>query len=126
LNNRIKGFFLNIYCKQECKAAGYADDISGFFWTLESIGLFFKEFEEWGIISGAVLNVNKTKILALNSCVSVYNNKKFINSLKILGIVFSSGGICESNLKTVIEKIEKSVIIWQCVNLSLIDRIIAC
>jgi hypothetical protein len=53
LNNRIKGYFLNIYFKQECKAAVYADDISGFLRTLESIGLFFREFEDWAIISGA-------------------------------------------------------------------------
>jgi hypothetical protein len=43
LNDRIKGHFLNMYNKQECKAAWYADDISGFLQTLESIGLFFNE-----------------------------------------------------------------------------------
>jgi hypothetical protein len=42
----LKDIFLNMYNKQECKAAGYADDISGFLKTLESIGLFFNEFEE--------------------------------------------------------------------------------
>ena len=126
LNDRIKGYFLNMYNKQECKAAGYADDISGFLQTLESIGLFFNEFEEWGSISGAILNVNKTKILALNSNYTVFNNIRFIETLKILGIEFNSRGISENNLENIIERIEKSVFIWSCVNMSVIDRIIAC
>jgi hypothetical protein len=81
LNDRIKGYFLNMYNKQECIAAGYADDISGFLQTLESIGLFFNEFEEWGAITGAILNVNKTKILALNSNYTDFNNIRFIEKL---------------------------------------------
>ena len=115
-----------MYNKQECKAAGYADDISGFLNTFESIGLFFNEFVKWGAISGAILNVNKTKILALNSNYTVFNNIRFIEKLKILGIEFNSRGISENNLENIIERIEKSVFIWSCVNMSVIDRIIAC
>ena len=114
---------LYIFCIEECKAGGYADDISGFLKTLESIGLFFNEFEEWGSISGAILNVNKTKILALNSNYTVFNNIRFIEKLKILGIEFNSRGISENNLENIIERIEKSVFIWSCVNMSVIDRI---
>jgi hypothetical protein len=48
-NEEIKGFVIS-------KAAGYADDISGFLKSINSISFFFQEFKEWGKISGAVLN----------------------------------------------------------------------
>jgi hypothetical protein len=40
-NEEIKGFVINIIKWYECKAAGYADDISGFLKSINSISFFF-------------------------------------------------------------------------------------
>ena len=120
----IEGFLLSTYTKREqCKAAGYADDISGFLKSLSSIYYFFQEFNEWGDISGAILNESKTKILALNSIYSEYKEIKFVKELKILGIDFNKQGIALITSNRVIEKANKSFNIWNGVQLNMLERI---
>ena len=43
----------------------YADDTGGIVENLNSIDCFFKEFNKWGYVSGASMNEDKTKILAI-------------------------------------------------------------
>jgi hypothetical protein len=51
----------------QVKATMYADDTGGIVENLNSIELFFKEFNKWGKVSGASMNEDKTRILAINS-----------------------------------------------------------
>ena len=81
-NNQIHGYVLNTTNRYECKTGGYADDIAGMLKSYECIEHFFDEFKEWGHVSGAILNVEKTKILALNSKYKEYNGIKFTDTLK--------------------------------------------
>jgi hypothetical protein len=53
--------------EKEVKASIYADDTDGILGTKESIDPFFDEFNNWGMISGASMNEDKTKILAIKS-----------------------------------------------------------
>jgi hypothetical protein len=64
---------------------------------------FFNEFKEWGRVSSAILNVEKTKILALNSKFREYNGIKFINTLKILGIEFNHKGVTRNNVDKILK-----------------------
>ena len=126
LNKDIKGLKFNIYNRFECKAVGYADDIAGTLIDYQSIGLFFQEFKDWGGISGAILNTNKTQILALNSNYTNYEGIQFINSLKILGIEFNRNGVSKNNIIKAIENLSKSVNIWKTVKTNMLERIVIC
>ena len=123
-NNLIKGMILNVNNKYEAKASGYADDIAGLLRDRASMREFFREFQEWGKVSAAILNVEKTKILALNSADSEFEGIKFIKELKILGVEFNEKGITNNNLKVVIEKIKKAVHIYDGVYLNTLERVI--
>ena len=123
-NNQIKGAILNTTKKYECKASGYADDIAGMLRDRTSMTEFFKEFQEWGKVSAAVLNVEKTKILAINSQDTEFEGIKFIKEMKILGIEFNEKGITDKNINIVIDKIKKALFIWDGVFLNTLERII--
>jgi hypothetical protein len=77
----------------QVKAMMYADDTGGIVENLNSIELFFKEFNKWGKVSGASMNEDKTRILAINSQFKSFRNINFVKDLKILGIIFYEKGI---------------------------------
>ena len=71
-NNNINNSEIN-----EIKATMYADDTGGIVRNLESIEYFFKEFNNWGKVSGASMNEDKTKILAINSSYKMHRGINF-------------------------------------------------
>ncbi len=85
---------------------------------------FFKEFKEWGNVSAAILNVEKTKTLALNSIHNEFEGIKFIKEMKILGIEFNNKGITNNNINKIIENIKKSISKWDGVYLNTFERVI--
>ena len=72
-NKQIIGYLVPATIPKTIKSTVYADDIGGLLRTLESIYEFFQEFKEWARISGASVNEDKTKILALNSVHKEFN-----------------------------------------------------
>ena len=98
--------------EKEVKSSIYADDTEGILRTKESIDPFFEEFKIWGEISGASMNEDKTKILAINSKVKEYRNIKFVDSLKLLGIVFDKNGVAKDNLENCLKKVENTLSLW--------------
>ena len=123
-NDRIKGVVLNTKNKYECKASGYADDIAGMLRDQSSMREFFKEFQKWGEVSAAILNVEKTKILAINSHDTEFEGIKFTKEMKILGIEFNDKGITKKNINIVIDKIKRALYIWNDVYLNTLEKII--
>ena len=85
---------------------------------------FFNEFNEWDQVSAAILNVEKTKILALNSLHKEFEGIKFIQEMKILRIEFNKEGITKNNINKAIENIKKSIAIWDGVYLNTLERVI--
>jgi hypothetical protein len=75
-NNNINNSEMN-----EIKATMCADDIGGIVRNLKSIDYFFKEFKNWGRVSGASMNEDKTKILAINSSYNRFRNINFAKEL---------------------------------------------
>jgi hypothetical protein len=73
---------------QEIKVSAYADEIVGYVIDKRSIKEFFSEFDEWGEISGARLNKDKTKIIKLGY-------ERCDIEMKVLGIIFDKNGISE-------------------------------
>ena len=108
---------------REIKASMYADDTAGFTVDLRSIDYLFDEFNQWGEISGASINEDKTKILAINSSVNEYKNIKFSKEIKILGIIFNKKGVDSINLINIKNKIENTLNIWNGIRFNLIDKI---
>jgi hypothetical protein len=109
--------------EKEVKSSIYADDTEGILRTKESIDPFFEEFKIWGEISGASMNEDKTKILAINSKVKEYRNIKFVDSLKLLGIVFDKNGVAKDNLENCFKKVENTLSLWNNIRFNLIDKI---
>jgi len=109
--------------EKEVKSSIYADDTEGILRTKESIDPFFEEFKIWGEISGASMNEDKTKILAINSKVKEYRNIKFVDSLKLLGIVFDKNGVAKDNLENCLKKVENTLSLWNNIRFNLIDKI---
>jgi hypothetical protein len=58
----------------EIKATMYADDTGGIVRNFESIDYFFKEFNNWGKVSGASMNEDK---IAINSSYNSFRNINF-------------------------------------------------
>jgi len=109
--------------EREVKSSIYADDTEGIFRNKESIDPFFNEFKSWGEISGASMNENKTKILAINSKEKKHKNIEFVDSLKLLGVIFDKNGIAKINLENCIKKIENTFRLWNNIRFNLIDKI---
>jgi hypothetical protein len=107
----------------EIKATMYADDTGGIVKNLESVGFFFEEFKKWGNVSGASMNEDKTKILAINSSFEKFRNINFVENLKILGIIFDKKGIASINLENCKKKIENVLNQWNGLRFNLIDKI---
>ena len=59
----------------------YADDTGGIVKNLESVGYFFEEFKKMGKVSGASMNEDNTKILAINSSYEIFWNINFVEIL---------------------------------------------
>jgi hypothetical protein len=116
LNNNINGYKIpamisnseenNNEIKDEMKSSIYADDTGGILRDDDSIEYFFDEFKDWGGISGASMNEDKTKILAINSEHKEYRNIKFVEELKLLGIIFNKTGVAKKNLENNIKQSE--------------------
>jgi hypothetical protein len=123
-NKQIKGAILNTTKKYECKASCYADDIAGMLRDQTSMSEFFKEFQKWDKGSAVVLNVEKTKILAINSQDTELEGIKFIKEMKILGIEFNEKGIKVKIINIVIDKIKKAIFKLDGVFLNTLKRII--
>ena len=113
-DNKIEG---------ELKSSIYDDDTEGILRSKDSIDPFFDEFKSWGEISGANMNEDKTKILAINSQFKKHRNIRFVDELKILGIIFDEFGVAKKNLKNCIEKIEITLKLWDNIRFNLIDKI---
>ena len=60
-------------------------------------------------ISGASINEEKTKILALNSNHTNYRGLSFVKKLKILGVIFDKQGVSKDNLDLCFKKISNTI-----------------
>jgi hypothetical protein len=125
-NEQIVGYTLNVTEKYENKVSGYADDLNGILTKFDSIKEFFKELNDWSSVSGAKINENKTQILAVNNYSEQYENIKFINSLKLLGIIFDRNGLSNENISKTVTKIEKGLCLWDLVKMNMLERIVVC
>ena len=125
LNKGIKGVRLNITKQIEIKSSAYADDVVGYVADNDSIEVYFNEFYKWGKVSGASINNKKTKIVSINSCY-LSDTYSVVDTVKILGIIFDSKGISNTNFIHMIDKLRASVFIWNSTNISLIERVVAC
>ena len=125
LNRKIEGYLIKVASSipLEIKSTAYADDNVGIHRSLNSLEFFFEEFKEWGKISGARINEDKTKILAISSNKTSYKDFKFVEKIKILGIIFNKNGFDKENLSTCLNKINTTFNIWTSIKLNMMERI---
>ena len=69
------------------------------------------------------MNEYKTKILAIDSPFDSHGQIKFVDSLKLLGIIFDKNGIAKVNLENCLKKIENTLNLWNSIRFNLIDKI---
>ena len=111
---------------KKVKLIAYADDISFFTNGGQELNEIFTEFERYGKISGATLNMAKTEILQIGN----HRPNKITNEyqvyikqqVKILGLIFSRQGYTETNYKNIIEKIRKKADWWKTRQVSLYGK----
>ena len=125
-NHKITGYRVNVLRSFIIKISAYADDMCGVLSNFESIEEMFSEMFEWSKVSGAKINSEKTKILAINSRYNAYDGVSFTNELKLLGIIYNMKGLSKTNLKSVKEKLDSSLQIWKGTSLNILERIIVC
>jgi hypothetical protein len=65
-NDNIKGYPISGNKNKTIKSRGFADDINTFIRDKDSVIFIIQEFDEWGKVSGAKINVDKFKTLHLN------------------------------------------------------------
>ena len=119
-NVKIKGYDIQSLVRVEIKVSAYADDVTGYTVDERSTKDFFQEFDEWGKMSGASINKEKTQIL------HVKKNERESEDVKILGVLFNNNGISQNNLNIVKNKITQSMYMWNTVKLNIIERIVVC
>ena len=126
-NLAIKGYPIKMCTigEMQFKTTAYADDVASLNNELRSIELTFDEFKQWGVISGASINEDKTEILAINSRYKTFRGNKFVDKIKILGIIFDRTGIAKENFIKVKKNFQLSLNIWNNINLNMIERITA-
>ena len=115
-NKNIKGYKIFGLEKREIKLTAYADDKVGYLNDKLSIELFFQEFDEWGEISGARINREKTVIVDIIK-------KDPIEDFKVLGVLFNKKKIFSKNLENAIGKIRKAILQWDIPSLNMLERI---
>lgn len=120
-NPNIKGYVVNVLERYELKASAYADDVTGYTVDDNSTKEFFMEFDEWGDISGASLNKEKTQYIRINC-----DDNSESEDVKILGVLFNKQGISESNFSAMKNKISQSMYLWSTVSLNMLERIVVC
>ena len=116
LNTNIKGYKIYGLEEREIKLTSYADDIVGYLNDKLSIELFFQEFDEWGEISGARINREKTVIVDVI-------NRDPIEDFKVLGVLFNKRGISSKNLENVLGKIKQAIFLCDIPSLNMLERI---
>ncbi|CAF1135238.1 unnamed protein product, partial [Brachionus calyciflorus] len=119
-NPNIRGYKLYVLNEREIKCTEYADDIVGYLADHLSISLFFQEFDEWGEISGASINRDKTRVI------HVSKKEKEDEDFKVLGVWFNKKGISLHNYKAVFDKIKKALFIWDLPSLNMLERTTIC
>ena len=124
-NEKIKGYQINIIIISQIKVSAYADDVIGYLSDQRSIKEFFCEFGEWGEVSGAQINDEKTKILRLNNVLE-YECTSTVDDMKVLGIHFDKSGISHLNLSNAKSNIIKAINIWSNCELNLLQKVVAC
>ena len=124
-NMAIKGYPIKLCTigENQFKTTAYADDCASLNNDLQSINLTFEEFKVWGMVSGASINEDKTEILAINSKHESFKGKKFIEKIKILGIIFDKTGIAKENFVRIKSNFQITLNIWNNINLNMIERI---
>ena len=126
LNEQIKGYKLSVLKKTETKISGYADDLNATLSNYDSIKGFFNETNGWCEVSGAKVNKNKTKILGLNTTVERYETIKFVDDMKILGVIFNKSGPAAENISKAVNKVSSVLSMWQNITMNELERIAVC
>ena len=130
-NELIKGIKIG---EKESKIKQFADDSQALsIFDKESINATFKNFEDYGKVSGSVINFDKSKLMRIGSIKDSlfavdldYKDVKWTNGpIEILGINFYSTleETTKYNYEKVLEKIDKAIQIWSTQKLTLFGKI---
>lgn len=124
LDKNINGYKYRVLSEINAKAKAYADDVTAITSDEKSIVRAFEIMSEWGEISGAVVNKDKTQIIQINGNISGELKKYVVEQTKILGIIFNHKGINNEMIENCIEIIKKKCDWWNKFRLNMLERIV--
>ena len=128
-DNNIKGIKLP-YCQTALKGLQYADDASLFLRDRMDFREVLSKIKKFAVFSGLHMNTNKTFAMQFNGngeMGDIFQGIRFVEKLKILGIIFSKvhcSRDINDNIDPKIESLERICSLWKNRNLSLMGKII--
>ena len=128
-DNNIKGIKLP-YCQTALKGLQYADDASLFLRDRLDFREVLSKIKKFSVFSGLHMNTNKTYAMQFNGNgegEEYFHGIKFVNNLKILGIIFSKfhcSRDISDNIDPKIESLERMCSLWSKRNLSLMGKVL--
>jgi hypothetical protein len=136
-NKHIKGLHIPINSNEEIeiKVLAYADDVNIICKNSDSVRFIFKEYERLSVLSGLILNADKTEIFNFidsrkSTNIIQYMNKRYdlirCDSIKVCGLTVSKDERLEymANVTTRIESLRRNLQRWSHRSLSLNGRMI--
>ena len=126
-NTRIKGVFSG--SKTILKLQACADDLTFYVTSKSSLDIILQELSLFGKASGQIVNEGKTAIIAngefiLGELQNSALNRKLVNKMKILGIVYTFDETKkDENYCILFKKVERTIAIQQQRNLSMYGKV---
>ena len=128
-DNKIKGILIP-NSKYTIKILQYADDTTLFLKNLIDYREILAKIKEFSVFTGLELNKSKSNAMYISN--SKHNNTfkygiKFVNKIKILGIIFSNENPAQDihdNFTSRIDKLERICSLWSKRKLTMIGKIV--
>lgn len=123
----IEGFLLPGADGKQFKVGQYADDTTSFVKDVVSLTNLFREINLYERGTGAKLNMSKTEAMWLGTWkdrVEQPLGLKWVNKMKILGVVFGTVPVERDNWEPRLSKLDNCLSLWKTRSLSLVGKVL--
>ena len=123
----IEGFLLPGAQGLQFKVGQYADDTTSFVKDVVSLNNLFREIQLYERGTGAKLNISKTEAMWLGSWKDRVDQPlglKWVNKMKILGVVFGTVPVERDNWEPRLSKLDSCLSLWKSRSLSFVGKVL--
>ena len=123
----IEGFLLPGAHGLQFKVGQYADDTTSFVKDVASLYNLFREIQVYERGTGAKLNISKTEAMWLGTWKDRVDRAlglKWVNKMKILGVVFGTVPVERDNWEPRLSKLDSCLSLWKSRSLSFVGKVL--